>query len=202
MTLADRADAYIAAFPKREASWPRVVREQGRDVIYATWVVGADYRTKSRFYGAYPPGYLERLMAFFPDLATPKFGLRRQVLHAFSGSLPLGNYVRLDINPANHPDVVGSVYHAASLLRHPFRLVVADPPYSAADAEKYGTAPVDKRRAVAALADVTEPGGILAWLDTCWPLHTKRQWLTVGRILVQRSTNHRVRLLTLFERAN
>lgn len=195
MTLYDRVLAFEAAFPESPASWPRLVREDSRSVLYATWVMGADYRNKSRFYGAYPPSFLKRLMALFPD-AT-------QVLHAFSGSLPPGPYMRLDINPAHQPDIVGSVYHAASLVNgFGFQLVCADPPYSSADAERYATAPVNKTRAVRALADVTVAGGHLAWLDTCWPIHSKKQWLTVGRILVQRSTNHRVRVLTLFERAN
>lgn len=37
-------------------------------------------------------------------------------------------------------------------------------------------------------------------IDCVWPMHTKDQWVTVGRVLVQRSTNHRVRVLSLFER--
>ena len=50
-----------------------------------------------------------------------------------------------------------------------------------------------------ALAEVVRPGGHLAWLDVCWPMHNKTQWVTVGRIFIQRSTNHRVRVLSIFE---
>lgn len=196
MTLADRTVAFQQTFPAAPASWPHVVREDGRDVLYATWLIGNNYRNTTRYYGAYPPGYLKRVMALFPDCADGN------VLHVFSGSLPPGPYVRLDINPANQPDVVGSVYYASRWLRRRFPLVCADPPYSLSDAERYGTASVDKRRALAAIAEVTEPAGYLAWLDTCWPMHSKTQWLTVGRIFIQRSTNHRVRLLTLFERVH
>jgi hypothetical protein len=39
------------------------------------------------------------------------------------------------------------------------------------------------------------------WLDQVWPMHRKDEWRTVGRILLQRSTNHRVRLVSIFERA-
>lgn len=195
MTLRERADAFERAYPTCEAAWPRLVREQGRDVIYATWVCGNDYRNRSRYYGAYPPRFLDRVMAFFPDAAG-------RVLHAFSGSLPPGPYVRLDLNTALQPDVVGNVYDAQTLFgADRFWLTVADPPYTAADATRYGTPMIDRRRTVAALATVTQPEGFLAWLDTTWPMHSKRDWLTVGRILVQRSTNHRVRLLSLFQRS-
>jgi hypothetical protein len=203
MTLADRVEAFALAFPKWPAAWPRIVREQGRDVLYAIWVLGADYRNRSQFYGAYPPGFLARVMALFPDVRPMR------VLHVFSGSLPEGDYVRLDSNPTLEPDIVGSVYDAGRLLAPllelfgaRFSLIVADPPYTRTDARRYGTPMVNRGRATAALADVAAPGGYLAWLDTCWPMHRKATWRTVGRILVQRSTNHRARVLSLFERTS
>jgi hypothetical protein len=55
-------------------------------------------------------------------------------------------------------------------------------------------------KATRALAGVLEPGGYLAWLDTSWPMHSKRELVTVGRIYIQRSTMHRTRVCTLFER--
>jgi hypothetical protein len=213
MTLAERIAAFERAFPKWPASWPVMtmeqfrgkdvvegtswlVQEQARDVLYAIWLIGNDYRNQTHYYGSYPPKFLERVMALFPD------ALPRDTLHVFSGSLPKGPYVRLDINPALQPDVVGSVYDAATLFpRVPgFRLVVADPPYSQEDAMHYNTQMIDRRRTTAALAAITAPGGHLVWLDTVWPMHNKTQWLTVGRILVQRSTNHRARVVSIFER--
>ncbi len=200
MTMNHRAEAFAAAFPRRKASWPHVAREQGRDVLYATWVIGADYRNKTRFYGAYPAGYLERLAALFPDVQPIDDG-KLTTLHAFSGSLPPGPYVRLDLNPDREPDAVGNVYDGrAALPACRFPLIIADPPYSAEDAARYDTPTVDRRRALAGLADVAEPGGHLVWLDTVWPMHSKAQWLTVGRITIVRSTNHRVRMATIFER--
>lgn len=196
MTLADRAAAYAQAFRDQEASHLRVVQEQGHDVLYGRWLPGQDYRNKSGYYGAYPPSYLKRVMALFPDV-----GLGALILHAFSGSLPAGDYTRLDSNPRVRPDLVGSVYDVERLfVGQRFRLVLADPPYSAADAVRYETAAIDRRRATAALARVTSPGGHLCWLDTCWPMHSKRDWRTVGRIAITRSTNHRLRDLTIFER--
>lgn len=201
-TLHERCEAFALAFPGRKASWPYVGQENGRDVLYATWVIGVDYRNRSTLYGAYPNGYLDRLFALFPDVMQMSvFEGKPVLLHAYSGSLRADTrWLRVDVNPDRRPDICGSIYEVAALTPLRFRLTCADPPYEKADAEIYGTAACDRYRATEALAQVTEPGGHLAWLDTCWPMHTKASWLTVGRITVIRSTQHRVRLLTLFER--
>ena len=208
MTLQDRAAAFKAAYSQWPASWPHVGQEQDHDVLYAIWVLGNDYRNQTRFYGAYPPTYVERVLALFPDVAAET--LRKQngetaewpVLHAFSGQLPRGPYLRCDLRqPADYGCSISELPAMLARIGRPlFRLVLADPPYSAADAAQYETPTVDRRRAMQALAQVVIPGGFLAWLDTCWPMHRKAEWLTVGRIPIIRSTNHRVRLLTLFQR--
>lgn len=195
MNIRDRVEAFRCAFPTNRAAWPAMAQEQGRDVLYATWLPGADYRNKAQFYGAYPPTYLTRIMALYPDATAA------DTLHAFSGSLPPGPYLRCDLKqPA---EFACSVYDLpAVVIPGRFGLVLADPPYSAVDAEKYGTPPLNRGRALRALADVTMPGGHLVWLDVVWPMHRKDQWLTVGRITIVRSTNHRVRMATIFERVS
>lgn len=196
MTIRERGDAFKAAFPLHHAAWPWYVEEDGRDVLYAIWLIGSDYRNKTPYYGAYPPRFLDRVMGLFPGATATN------TLHVFSGSLPKGDYIRIDINPLLEPDVVGSVYDAPAIFRDlaPFAFIIADPPYSEEDAEKYGTPMVNRYKVTQALAAVAAPGCILAWLDTVWPMHTKDEWVTVGRIFIQRSTNHRVRVCTLFER--
>jgi len=198
MTLQDRIDAFKRAFPKNAAAWPYLVREQGHDVMYARWLPGADYRNKTRFYGAYPAKYLDYVMALFPDFRTPTFP--GHVLHVFSGSLPASpHYERCDlVQPA---EIQANVYELPNIiLNYRPRLILADPPYTAADAKQYGTPGLDRGRATTALAKVTDPGAYLVWLDTCWPMHRKDQWRTVGRIALTRSTNHRSRDITIFER--
>ncbi len=44
--------------------------------MYGTWLLGNDYRNRSSFYGAYPPGFLKRLAALFPDVVQEDIGLR------------------------------------------------------------------------------------------------------------------------------
>lgn len=200
MTLDARIEAFQKAFKKWPASWPYLVREQDRDVLYATWLLGNDYRNKTRYYGAYPPGYLDRMKALFPDVdAIDMSNGHLTILHAFSGSLPKGPYVRCDVR--QDCELHRSVYDLDPVRDGRYDLIYADPPYSSADAEKYETDMVDRRRAIAALARVTRVGGHLVWLDTVWPMHRKAEWRTVGRISIVRSTNHRVRMATIFERA-
>lgn len=193
MTLRDRAAAYAAAFAGRPPL--QVVREKARDVLYGVWMGGQNYRSRSSFYGSYPPGYLDRVMALFPDVPpTPE-----TVLHVFSGSLPPGPYARVDSHqPAEYACNVYDLPTQAAGQQ--WRLAIADPPYSAADAQRYGTPPLDRGRALRALASVVAPGGHLVWLDCVWPMHLTQQWITVGRITFVRSTNHRVRLVSIFER--
>lgn len=189
MTLRDRMEAFSAAFPKNTPAWPRLVQEAGHDVLYATWVLGNDYRNKTHFYGSYPPSYLQRVLALFPDVDATR------VLHVFSGSLPKGRYERCDVmQPAEYRCQVEDLPRRFAIERrglgaakHYPQLVCADPPYSAEDATRYGTPMVHRSKVIAALAKVTVTGGHLAWLDTVWPIHSKREWVTVGRILVQRS---------------
>lgn len=201
MSLRQRADSYARAFPKFTASHLQVVQDaSGHDVLQGIWMFGQDYRNKSDYYGAYPGNFLQRLAALFPDYAILPgmlpFGGR--VLHAFSGSLPAGPYTRCDIvQDAELQCDVASIPDGTA----PFELVLCDTPYSKADAKKYKSPPPNRRKAMSGLARVTTPLGLLCWLDTQWPMHRKDQWATVGRIYIQRSTNHRIRLLSIFERA-
>lgn len=197
LTFIDRVDHYKKIYRKYPASYPWLVREQDRDVLYAIWVMGQDYRNKTKLYGAYPPDYVNRINALFPE--------KRNVLHAFSGSLPPGDYHRVDL--IDRVDVQDPLFVQGDVCdvfqfygRRSFDLIVADPPYSDDDATKYDTPMVNRLKAMHALSTVILRGGHLVWLDTTWPIHSKEQWVTVGRIPIIRSTNHRVRLCTIFER--
>lgn len=199
LSLTDRARSYAQAFPQFQASHLRLVQEQGGPVLYGMWLVGQDYRNKTEYYGAYPHGYLERVMALFPDAPAPPDG---QILHVFAGSLPpRPEWLRVDLNPFLEPDLQVDVYDLPTALAgQAFPLVLADPPYDPEDAARYNVAPLDRGRALAAIAGVVPVGGHLVWLDTCWPMHRRVDWRTVGRISLVRSTNHRIRLISIFER--
>ena len=207
LSHADRAASYSRAFPKWPA--PRVDARW----IDGMWVLGNDYRNKSPLYGAFPPGLLKRAFALFPDATS--------VLHLFSGSLTdehvreawqaahpktlfLPRQVRFDNArmpeaAAADPDVVGDAADVGS-LPHRFDLAIVDPPYEKADAKRYGVKLPNKKLIVAELAKVVRPGGHLVWLDTKLPMFRKLEWEWVGAFGIVRSTNHRVRLLSIFRR--
>ena len=215
LTIPQRVEAYNDTFSKWSASSLRVhgiehpdpaefvpawtVEEQGREVLYGIWVIGANWGNLTDYHWSYPRTYLERLQAVFPDLYTPARG--PDVLHAFSGSLPESPFSRLDLHDEPyHPELVGNVYDVDQLTASRFHLIMADPPYTDADAQVYRTEPLNRMKATSALARVADPGAFLVWLDTCWPQHSKEEWVTVGRIWVIRSTNHVYRGATIFQR--
>lgn len=192
LTLADRAAAYQQAFPQYPDSVP-LVSPSGR-WLNAIWLLGNNYRGSS-YYGAYPPGFLPRVSALFPDVPMQRW------LHLYSGSLAATvPGVRLDLRLELQPSLL------ADARALPFRpgsveLTCADPPYTSTDARNYGTPVVlNKPRVLRQLAYVTRPGGFLIWLDTTLPMYSKRYWHHFGVICIVRSTNHRVRLCSIFKR--
>jgi hypothetical protein len=80
-----------------------------------------------------------------------------------------------------------------------FDLILADPPYSTKDAAKYDCKMPNRRDVTRALRRVCKRGGNLVWLDQVWPQHRKAEWKTWGTIGLVRSTNHRVRMVSIFE---
>lgn len=195
LTLEDRVKAYAVKFPEFPDSWP-VVSPSGR-WLTAIWLLGNDYRG-SGYYGAYPPSYLRRVQALFPEFPASDW------LHLFSGSLkPEVGGIRVDCRPAGSGVVAPSFVADATAL--PFdassvRIVDADPPYTKVDAKRYGTKPVNKPKVLRELARVVKVGGHLIWLDTTLPIYRKSEWHHWGVICVQRSTNHRTRLCSIFTR--
>jgi len=188
LSLQDRVDAYAAAFPK----WPPPVVQQGR--IYGIWLLGNDYRG-SGLYGSFPPGFVKRVMALFPDA--------KDVMHLFSGSLAPGDYVRVDIREDADCDVRCDAHHLSLCPQwagYSFDLIIADPPYSVEDADHYGTRVVNRNHVLQECWKVVKLGGCVAWFDQVLPMYSKKQWALDGVIGVVRSTNHRFRCLVLFRR--
>ena len=182
---AARATAYNRVFPL----YPPL-HVHGR-WVYGIWEIGADYKG-SGYYGSYPPSYVKRVSAMFPDMNPAK------TLHLFSGSLKIPG-IRVDVQSLPSVSLIATAtclpFKDAS-----FSFVMADPPYSVDDAKKYGPALPDKRKVLQELARVVIPGGHLAWLDIPKPQYRKSEWNPWGTIGILRSTNHRGRFLFLFER--
>ena len=188
MNLQERAASYAKTFPE----WPAPrADERWMDGM---WVLGQDYRSRTSYYGAYPPNYIERVLSLFPEVD------RTRVLHLFSGSLPGGTPgIRVDINPEREPDLCCDAEKLSeSLPAGKVDLILADPPYSESDALRYGTCMINRAKVMAEAAKVLPIGGNLVWLDQVLPMFSKKQWHLWGLIGIVRSTNHRFRVASMF----
>lgn len=186
MELAERVDKYNETFP----DYPRMWFDKGW--ILGVWNIGNNYKG-SGYHGSYPPSYLKRIMALFPDMDN--------VLHLFSGSLGPGLGVRVDINPSVNPDIVGDAEQLSELVApNSFDLILADPPYTESDALKYGNPMVNRNKVVDECWKVLKPGGFLCWMDMVLPMYSKEKFERLGEICISRSTNHRVRAVFIFRK--
>ncbi len=187
----DRKHNYEKAFPD---FMPLLLTPTGR--LEGLWVMGNNYRT-SGYYGAYPNGYLKRIMSMFP------LDDNKKVMHLFSGSLEAGKYDRVDVNPDNGAEIICDAHELSQhVANSSYDLIFVDPPYSVEDAEHYGTAMVKRKIILEECRKVVKIGGWVIWLDQAFPMFSKKKWfwgLALGMI---RSTNHRVRGVFGFERVS
>lgn len=190
MTLQERIDSY-----HRITKFPQSLFMGGDGRIVGVMILGNNYQVKSKFYGGYPHGYLPRMKALFPD--------KQNVLHLFSGHVDnkafLGTTV--DMNPDYKPDYVDD---AQTLEKVPdmdkFDLVMADPPYSVEDCEHYQTSMVKRNLVMRALGHKLSKGAHVCWLDQVLPMWKKSEFKLVGVIGMVKSTNHRFRVISIFEK--
>lgn len=173
------------AFPR----YPMTVEDKGW--VYGVWYCGTAW-TRPRLYGEYPPTFLRRALALFPDA--------KNILHCPSGTVT-GPGITVDAQP-NHvvkPMVI------ADAARLPFKdgsfdLILSDPPYSPGDALKYGVA---KWSSVAALKEfhrILSPGGHLGFLHTYYPSYYRKNWRLLGLIAVVTGFLRQTRMFSIFER--
>jgi hypothetical protein len=178
----------------RVTGFPRslFISEDGR--VVGTWIMGNDYRVKSGYYGGYPAGYLRRIAALFPD--------RKHVLHVFSGRVDLSAMPgdTVDSNCEMGPTWVADAHDLSAVPLARYDLVLADPPYSVEDAERYQTTMVQRNVVIRSLAAGLAEGARVVWLDQVLPMYRKDEWAIEAVIGMVKSTNHRFRVTTIFRR--
>lgn len=177
----------------RATGFPRslFVSDDGR--VVGTWIMGNDYRVRSGYYGGYPAGYLRRVRALFPE--------KRRVLHVFSGRVDLSALPgdTVDVNPELAPTFVDDAQTLERVPLEKYDLILADPPYSVEDAERYQTTMVKRNSVMRALQGCAE-GTHVVWLDQVLPMYRKNAWAIEAVIGMVKSTNHRFRVVTVFRR--
>jgi hypothetical protein len=187
MTWPDRIENY-----RRQIGVPYLGYENGW--VYGTWFIGNSYQKKTDYYGAYQGNFLKRIAALFPD--------RRNVLHLFSGKVDVTTFPgdTLDIRPDLGPTYCANAETCEGVPLAGYDFVLADPPYSASDAERYGTIMVNRNKVVATLAAGLPFGACVCWLDQVYPMFSKAVLKPEAVIGIVGSTNHRFRVLTVFRR--
>lgn len=186
MSLPFDIDNYHKVFKK----YPKCLMESsGR--LYGWWYIGSYYKNPHSYYGEYPPSYMTRIRALFPN--------RKPALHIFGGMVDLSDAeFKVDINPKLKPSVCGNV-QSLPFRNETFSLVCADPPYNAIEAQKYGYKLPNIRLVLREARRVTKTGGVLTWLDTKIPIYRKADWNLIGTIGLFTGTNRVVRVVSLFE---
>lgn len=177
----------------RETGFPKSLFVAADGRVVGTWIMGNDYRVKTGYYGGYPAGYLRRVKALFPD--------KQRALHLFSGKVDLSALPgdTVDINADLAPTFVDDAQTMERVPLADYDLILADPPYSIEDAERYQTTMV-KRNIVLRTLQLTVPGTHIVWLDQVLPMYRKDAFDIEAVIGMVKSTNHRFRVVTVFKR--
>lgn len=188
MDWQDRIDHYA-----KETGFPKClfVGPDGRAV--GTWIMGNDYRVKSSYYGGYPAGYLRRVKALFPD--------KRRTLHLFSGKVDLSVFPgdTVDTNITVQPTFLDDAQTLTKVPLENYDLVLADPPYSIEDCDRYQTTMVKRNVVMRALQRLPLNAHVV-WLDQVLPMYRKDAFEQEAVIGMVKSTNHRFRVMTVFRR--
>ena len=189
MNWQDRIVSYEQA-----TGFPRslFLADDGR--VVGTWIMGNDYRVKSSYYGGYPAGYLRRIKALFPD--------KKNTLHLFSGKVDTEAFPgdTVDSNHALNPTFLADAHDLSGVPVGNYDLILADPPYSVEDAERYQTSMVKRNVVLSTLGGRARPGTHLVWLDQVLPMYRKSEWSVEAVIGMVKSTNHRFRVVVIFRK--
>jgi hypothetical protein len=160
MTWAERVAHLNTAYPK----FPPTIYAKGW--VYGMWYTGKAFR-KNEIHGQYPPTFLKRVLALFPDVPE------RRVLHACAGAVRHG--IRLDLSPTFQPSVLANV-EEIPFLAGSFDLVFYDPPYDQANADIYAVAARPPRwtYVLREMIRILPIGGVIGVLHWYYPSYSRR----------------------------
>jgi hypothetical protein len=181
----------IANFQEQFPNSPIMIKDNR---LYSIWMEGNYYKRKVAYHGAYPPSFLRRVKALFPNA--------KKILHVFSGAVEkVDGEVTIDINPDTNPDVIGDAHKLSEYFpENFFQLAICDPVYNQEHAKIYGCKMPRTHLVMQELYKVVEPLGYVVWLSTHPPLYKRTQWELSGLIMLHCGTNRVVRAVTIMRR--
>lgn len=178
-------EAVNQACPK----YPVTVKDKGW--IYGVWYCGTSW-TKVSLHGQYPPTFLKRALALFPDA--------KDILHCPSGTVTEpGVTVDLIRDKVRKPQIVASA-DAIPLRSRSFDLILSDPPYSNEDSEKYGCPPFPLQGFMREARRLLRVGGYLGMLHLYYPSYRRVEWKLVGLIGVVTGFMRKIRIFSIFQK--
>jgi len=168
--------------------------------FHGEWDYGQNFKNISKYKGAYAVHDLIRLSACIPDMG--------KLLHIFSGSIPAGDYCRLDNNfavlsdPRPGIDIVAEATDAhLHFEADSFDVVMADPPWSKYHSEEiYNCSLVNKAEVLKSVYKILKPGGVLIWKDFSKPIWSGSEYDYLGRICIDPSSGHDDRSFKFYQK--
>lgn len=160
-------------------------------ILHDPWMLDA-HEPPVPVFGQYPRGLVARIASLLR-------AERREILHVCSGSLPLGEGIRVDLRQAARPDVRADG-RALPFRSGAFRAVLLDPPYTAEYADGlYGTDYPLPSHLLAEAARVVQPGGRIGFVHFTVP-YPPPGCSFVRVVAISTGCGYQLRAVTIFER--
>jgi SAM-dependent methyltransferase len=174
-----------ATFP----NYPRTHDEKGW--IYGVWYCGTAW-TKVKLHGQYPPGFLKRALALFPEA--------RDIVQVPSGTLT-GPGITVDavVDEVRCPQIQASA-DAIPLPDDSADLILSDPPYTPTDSTKYGCKPFPMGGFMREAHRILRPGGHLGMLHLYYPAYHRKNWNLIGLVGVVTGFSRATRIFSILEK--
>lgn len=166
--------------------YPVTIEDKGW--IYGVWYCGTSF-TKVVLHGQYPPTFLKRALALFPDA--------KRVLHCPSGTVEHGITVDLKVCNVRKPQIQADA-RALPFADNSFDLFLSDPPYTVEDSAKYDCGPFPLALMMKEAGRILRPNAYFGILHTYYPSYRRRQWKLEGLIAVVTGFQRATRMFSIF----
>lgn len=196
MDWQERIDKYV-----RKTGFPKslFIGDDGRAI--RVWMLGNNYKIRSGYHGGFPPTFLARIKALFPD----KF----RVLHLFSGKVDLSSLGRSICRscPATRSMFARTSIPRTSMTARRWKRCrskitiwfCATRPTRARTPNAMARPWCGEKKVLRAL-ERFPAGAHVVWLDQVLPMWRRDCFALEAVIGIWKSTNHRFRELSIFRR--